>query len=492
MKFRRALLACTVPAALLCSANSLGSPPQASRGQAAPITASERSQGQQASAALIAEFGGAYQGRQASYVANVARRVAVRSGLSSNPSDFTVVLLDSPVDNAFATPGGYVYVTRGLLALMNDEAELAGVLGHEVAHVAARHSQRRQQTAQRNSILSVLGQVLVGAVAGDSGLGQLLGQGINTGAQLATLGYSRGQETESDDLAVGYLRGAGYDTDGLASMLSSLALQNRLNQQLAGDARSMPEWASTHPDPASRVQRATQKAQAAGGTNLPRNRDAFLSAIDGMLYGDNPRQGMIVGRDFLHPDLKLAFTIPQGFKMTNGARAVSISGPNTQAQFSSARYSGNLRAHVASLLQSLLGGATGVADADVRTTTVNGVPAAYAQTRANSGNTQVDATVFAYALGGNAYHFVVLTPAGRGLGAATSLLESFRPLSSADASRVRPRYLRVVTAKAGDTVASLSARMAFDQARTERFLVLNGLQGNAALRPGDKVKIVTY
>lgn len=488
MKLGRVLLACTAPVALMWSAGSAGSPPQA-RGQVAPITASERAQGQQASEALVAEFGGPYAGRQAGYVATVARRVAVQSGLSSNPADFTVVLLDSPVDNAFATPGGYVYVTRGLLALMNDEAELAAVLGHEVGHVAARHSQRRQKTAQRNSILSVLGQVLVGAVAGDSGLGQLLGQGINTGAQLATLGFSRSQETESDDLAVNYLRGAGYDSDSLASMLASLAAQNGLNKQLAGDARSVPVWASTHPDPGSRIRRAASRAQAAGGTNLPRNREAFLATIDGMLYGDNPRQGMIVGRDFLHPELKLAFTIPQGFTMTNGARAVSITGPNTQAQFSSARLSGDLRGHVASLLQGLVGTRT---NADVRTTTINGLPAAYTQARATSGRTQVDLTIFAYALGDNAYHFAVLTPAGRGLGAATSLVESFRPLSSADAARVRPRYLRVVTVKTGDTVASLASRMAFDQARTERFLVLNGLTQNARLRPGEKVKIVTY
>lgn len=488
MKLRRVLLACTVPIALATAANS---PLQANRGQIAPISPSERSQGEKASAELIAEFGGAYEGRQASYVTTVARRVAVQSGLSSNPSDFTVVLLDSPVDNAFATPGGYVYVTRGLLALMNDEAELAGVLGHEVGHVAARHSQRRQETAQRNSILSVLGQVLVGAVAGNSGLGQLLGQGINTSAQLATLGYSRSQETESDDLAVRYLRGAGYNSSALASMLSSLAAQNNLDQRLSGDARSMPEWASTHPDPASRVRRAATQSRSAGGANLPRNRDAFLAAIDGMLYGDNPRQGMIVGRDFLHPNLKIAFTIPQGFKMTNGARAVSISGPDTQAQFASARYSGNLQTHVRGLLQELTGG-NARSTGDVRTTSVNGVPAAYTQARATSGNTQVDVTIFAYALGGSAYHFTVLTPAGRGLGAATTLIQSFRPLASADAARVRARYLRVVTVKAGESVASLAARMAFDQAKAERFLVLNGLARNAVLRPGDKVKIVTY
>ncbi|MBO9622994.1 MAG: M48 family metalloprotease [Sphingomonas sp.] len=484
MKPRKALLLCAIPAALFCGASA---PPQG-RGQIAPISPAERSQGQQASASLVAEYGGHYEGRQAGYVATVARRVAVQSGLSSNPSDFTVTLLDSPVDNAFATPGGHVYVTRGLLALMNDEAELAGVLGHEVAHVAARHSQSRQKAAQRNSILSVLGQVLVGAVAGNSGFGELLGRGIDTGAQLATLGYSRGQETQSDDLAVNYLRGAGYDTDGLATMLASLAAQNQLDQQLAGSARSTPEWASTHPDPASRVRRAAQRAQSVGGTANPRNRDAFLAAIDGMLYGDDPRQGMIVGRDFLHPGLRLGFTVPQGFSMTNGARAVTITGPNTQAQFSSATYAGNLRNHVDGIFRALLG--QGVDD--VRTTTINGVPTGYAQARANSGNSQVDVTVFAYPMGGNAYHFIVLTPAGQGLGAATSLVESFRPLSNAEVARARPRYLRVVTVKPGDTIASLARRMVVDQAPADHFRVLNGLAPDAVLRPGDRVKIVTY
>lgn len=492
MSVKRILSTTIAPLALASCAGGLGSTPPVTPGQTAPISATERQQGAQGRTEILNEFGGEYAGRQENYAATVARRVAVQSGLSSDPKAFTVTLLDSPVDNAFATPGGYVYVTRGLMALMNDEAELAAVLGHEVGHVAARHSQTRQQAAQQNGLLGVLGQVLVGATLGNSGLGQLLAQGIGTGTQLATLKYSRSQESQADELGVDYLKGANYDTDALASMLADLAAQNALDQQISGNARTTPEWGSTHPDPASRVRAALAKAQALGGTDLPRNRDAYLSAIDGMLYGDDPKQGIIDARDFLHPTLKIAFTVPAGFTMQNGAQAVTIAGPNTQAQFGSGSYSGNLESYVGSVLRQLAGNNSAVPAGNVQRTTVHGIPAAYTQVRANSGQTPVDVTVFAYDLNGKAYHFVVLTPAGQGLGAAQSMIESFRPLAASDASRIKAKYLRVVTVKSGDTPATIASRMAFDNYKLERFLVLNGLSPNATLRAGDKVKVVTY
>lgn len=479
------------PLALSACAGGLTGVAPVQPGQAPPISAAERQQGQQSSAALVAEFGGSYA-PVAPYVTQVARRVATQSGLSASPQDFTVTVLDSPVNNAFATPGGYIYITRGLLALLDDEAELAAVLGHEVGHVAARHSERRQQAAQRNSVLGALGQLLVGAVAGDSGLGGLLGQGIGTGAQLATLGYSRAQEEQADVLGVAYLNGANYDTEALSSALASLAQQSNLEQSASGETRALPAWASTHPDPAARVRDTEARAQAVGGTGFPRNRDAYLAAIDGMLYGDNPRQGMIDGRDFLHPDFGLAFTVPQGFQMANGSQAVTISGANTQAQFSSAAYSGDLRAYVGNVLRGLAGDGAAVPPGSVQTTTVNGVPAAYTQVRANTGQTAVDLTVFAYALGDKAYHFVVLTPAGQGLGAASSMVQSFRRLSAAERARVKPRYLRVVTVRNGDTIGSLAGRMAFDDRKLERFLVLNSLSSSSTLQAGEKLKIVTY
>ncbi len=293
-------------------------------------------------------------------------------GSSTSPSSFKVTLLNSSVNNAFAIPGGYVYVTRQLVALMNNEAELAAVLGHEVGHVSARHSAKREQTAQQNALLGVLGQVLSGVIFGDSEFGRLGQQIATTVPQLATLKYSRAQELEADGLGVQYLKSAGYDPRAMASLLTSLAAQNSLDAQLQGRNAQAPEWASTHPDPASRVQNATQLAGTATGTT---NRDTFLTRVDGILYGDDPRQGVIEGNQFIHPDFRLSFTAPQGFYMVNGADAVSINGNSGQAQLASASYSGNLETYVRQVFQKLGGDQQVLAPQSLQRTTINGLPA---------------------------------------------------------------------------------------------------------------------
>ncbi|WP_375427908.1 M48 family metalloprotease [uncultured Sphingomonas sp.] len=479
-----------LPLALLLSTPAFAQSDALQSGRVAPITAQERQQGATTNASLTAEYGGALTGRQATYVEQVGRRVATRSGLSASPTAFNVTLLDSPLDNAFAIPGGYVYVTRNLVTLMNDEAELAAILGHEVAHVAARHSQRRQSTAQRNSVLGALGQAIVGAVTGNSTVGGLLGRGIGAGAQLATLGFSRGQETESDNLGVRYLASAGYDPLALSTMLESLADQTALQGELTGRAQSAtPRWASTHPDPGSRVRNAeAQAARVAPAGATPaaaRNRDVFLSAIDGMMYGENPRQGVVEGRRFLHPDLGLAFEVPQGFTLSNTTRSVRIAGQGAQAEFSAAPFSGDLNAYVASVVRTL--GAN--ASAPAERMTVNGIPVAYTQFRAASGQTQVGIVVFAYQLSATqAVHFTAIGQSA----ALEPAFGSLRRLPRAESAAIRPRFVRVTTVRAGDTPDTLSRRMAYPDAQLDRFLVLNRLAPNEPLRPGEKVKLVTY
>lgn len=464
---------------------------------ATSISVADRKQGDEAHPQLLQEFGGAYNGPQASYVNRVGQNIAVQSGLSRSPSDFTVTLLNSPVNNAFAIPGGYVYVTRQLMALMNDEAELAGVLGHEVGHVAAQHSKKRQSAATRNSILGVLGAVL-GSAIGDNGgllggLGGLLQNNAMRVAQLATLGFSRSQELEADQLGVQYLRSAGYDPMALSTMLASLANQTSLEARLSGgNARSLPEWASTHPDPASRVRNAEALASRAGGAGGGnRNAAAFLASLDGVLYGDDPAQGVVEGRDFLHPDLRLRFTVPSGYGMQNGTDAVSISGNGGQAQFSTAPYSGDMNAYIASVLRAVAGN-TSISPGTIQRTTVNGIPAYYSTARVNSQSGQVDVTVFAYEFSrSQAFHFVTLTQAGRS-SVFNSMFSSVRRLSTAEAAAIRPRRVDVVTVSRGDTVASLARRMAYSDYQTERFQVLNRLTASSRLTPGQKVKIVVY
>jgi len=462
--------------------------------QAASISARDKSSGAQAHPQLLAEFGGLYEAPQAAYVTGVGRRVAVQSGLANSEREFTISLLNSPVNNAFAIPGGYVYVTRQLMGLMNDEAELASVLGHEVGHVAARHSQKRQSAAQRNAILGALGQLLIGAVAGDSALGGLLQRGTGQAAQLLTLRYSRTQEYEADDLGIRYLVGAGYDPNAASTMLASLASQTALDARAAGrSANALPEWASTHPDPAGRVTRARSRAQATGraGTGQ-RNREAFLRALNGTLYGDDPREGVVEGNRFVHPVLQLAFTVPQGFAIANGPQAVSISGSGGQAQFAGGALNGSLNAYITQRFQQLAGNSR-IDLGEIRATRINGMDAAYATARAASGQTQVDVTIIAYRFAPDrAYHFVLIAPAGRGAGLFQGMVQSFDRITPQQAAAVRARRIAVVTVQRGDTVATLAARMAYADFKLERFLTINALPANAQLRPGQQVKIVVY
>lgn len=470
-----------------------GDAPRAQQPQS--ISARDRQQGAEAHPQLLEEFGGAYSGAQASYVTHVGRKIAVQSGLSNSQNDFTITLLNSPVNNAFAIPGGYVYVTRQLMALMNDEAELASVLGHEVGHVAARHSAKRQSAATRNTILGVLGQVLVGAVAGDSGFGQLLQQGVGQAAQLATLSFSRSQEYEADDLGIQYLVRAGYDPTASSTMLASLAAQTALEARKRGTAaRSIPEWASTHPDPASRVTRALNQARKTGvpATRGLRNRDAFLTALNGVLFDDDPRQGIVDGNSFRHPDLRLMFTVPQGYGMANTPRAVAVSGSGGQAQFAGAAFNGDLDSYVDSVFRGLAGQSGNIGYGQIQRTQVNGLAAAYVVARANTRSGQVAVTVFAYQFDPRtAYHFVAVTPVNSP-GVFDSMYRSVRRLNQAEAAAIKPRRVQVVTVRSGQTPQTLAARMAYPDYRLERFLVLNALQNNSRLQPGQRVKIVTY
>lgn len=454
-----------------------------------PITQAEAQEGAKYHPQFLAQFGGAMSGPHAAYVEQVGQNIAVQSGLGNTRESFTVSLLNSPVNNAFAVPGGYVYSTRQLVSLMNNEAELAGVLGHEVGHVAARHSQRRQQAAQRNSILGVLGAIGSSILLGDSSIGNTISRGFLQGSQLLTLRFSREQELQADELGIQYLTRAGYDPNAMSTVLASLAAQNSLDARLQGrDNATVPEWASTHPDPASRVQTARATAQGLAGSVT--NRDTFLTRIDGMMYGDDPAQGVIEGRRFIHPNLRLSFTAPQGFYMINGTTAVSINGQGGQAQLTLAPYNGDLDSYIRQQFRTLGGENSDLAPSGIQRTSVNGIRAAYGTARVNNGNSQLDVVVFAYEFADNrAYHFQAITPAGSS-NPFTSMFQSMQRISQSEADGVIPRRIDVVTVQPGDTVSSLARRMAYDRDQADRFRVLNAMGSSDILRAGQKVKLV--
>jgi predicted Zn-dependent protease len=389
-----------------------------------------------------------------------------------------------------SVPGGYVYVTRQLLTLMNDESQLAFALGHETGHIAANHAHIREQYAQRGNIFGVLGQI-VGAIFGVSGVGNILSQQ----AELRTLSFSRDQEYQADELGLRYMTAAGYDPAGGPSVLAQLARTTALEARAQGKVnRQTPEWASTHPLSQNRAQRALQLAQATGrmGKGM-RNRDAFLAQLQGTYVDDDPAQGVIDGPTFTHPDLRIQFTVPAGYLMSNGTYAVTISGSAGKAQFSGGRYSGSLDQYIFRVFQELTRGQMQLAVPPPQHISINGMPAAVTTSRVQTSSGVVDVSVVAYQWDPQrVYHFVILAPGGYGIGPFAPMINSLRRITPAEAAAIRPRVIDVVTVRPGDTVQSLSSRMAYRDFRLDRFLALNGLDANSRLMPGQKVKLVVY
>ena len=441
-------------------------------------------------AELVEQLGGAETGARAAYVQSVGRRVGAHTGLANPGQALHFTTLNSAVENALSVPGGYVYITRQLMTIMEDESQLAFALGHETAHIAANHAHIRQQYARRNP-LGVFGQI-VGAILGPSIFSNVLA----ARARLDTLRFSREQEYQADALAIRYLTAAGYDPAGGPGILAALSRATALETRVQGHTnRQTPEWASTHPLSENRAQRAMAEARATGrlGTGI-RNRDGYLAQIDGMFVDDDPAQGVIDGPTFTHPDLRIQFTVPPGYLMSNGTYAVGVSGSAGKAQFSGGRFrGGTLEQYILRVFQALTRGQMQVPLAPPQRTVINGMPAAFTTTRVNSSSGPVDVSIVAYQWDPErVYHFVMLTRAGYGIGPFAPMVGSLRRITAAEAAAIRPRVIDVVTVRPGDTIQSLASRMAYRDFKLERFLSLNGLAANSPLAPGQKVKLVVY
>jgi predicted Zn-dependent protease len=446
-------------------------------------------QAQREHAALVQELGGAETGPRSAYVQSVGRRIGAFSGVASPAQALHYTLLNSPVENAFSVPGGYVYVTRQLMGLMEDESELAFAIGHEVGHVAANHAHIREQYAQR-SAGGVLGQIF-GAIFGDTPVGGVL----RARAQEQTLSFSREQEYQADTLGLRYMIAAGYDPGGGQEILAALSRQTALQARVQGRSnRQTPEWASTHPLSENRMQRALLEARASGrlGKGL-RNRDGFLSQIEGVYVDDDPAQGVIDGPMFTHPDLRIQFSVPQGYLMSNGTDAVTVAGSAGKAQFRGGRFTGNMDEAVLLAFRQLTQGRSNFPVPPPRHTVINGMQAAITTARVNTSSGQTDVSIAAYQWDPQrVYYFVILTPAGYGIGPFLPMINSLRKITPAEAAAIRPRIIHVETVRPGETVQSLANRMAYRDFKLERFLSLNGLDASSRLLPGQKVKLVIY
>lgn len=476
---RRPRLSAALALALAgCSGGSSGDVP-------VEISAEDRRYGAAQHPRLLAEFGGAYEGEEAGYVSRVGDRVATAAGLQGQCA-FTLV--NSDVVNAFAVPGCYVYVTRGLLALVTSEAELASVLGHELGHVAGRHSQRQE----RRSLWRRIGVAVV-SLTGSERLTRLAGQA----AQYFTLRYSREQEYRADDLGLRYLRRAGYDPYAAPEMLAALARNERFVAETGGrdEGKSIPEWVSSHPLTANRIARARKRAVETGLADnaLAEGRSAYLSEVDGLLYGDDPAQGFVLGRRFLHPLLRIGFTAPPGFTLTNSPNAVGITGPGgVRGEFGGGTMPrGGVTGYADALARAIVGNA-GVNVEEAKETRVDGMPAALLRLGLQGHHGAAVLSIAAYDVGGGqAYHFLTIAPPDAPAAPLDALFGSFRALSAAEVELLRPRVVRTVVAGPGETVDRLARLMADEHGRA-LFLLLNGWERARPIKPGERVKLVRF
>jgi predicted Zn-dependent protease len=454
-------------------------------GGAAGISEADRAYGEEQHPKLLAEFGGAYGGPESRYVAVLGEKIAQAAGLEGQ-CVFTLVNTD--VVNAFAVPGCYIYITRGLVAIVTSEAELASVLGHEVGHIVGAHSRRQE----RRSIWRTLGVIAV-SLTGSEQLTRLASQA----AQYFTLRYSRGQEYESDALGIRYLEAAGYDPHAASDMLAALGRHDRFLTSSSGrdEASSIPEWARSHPLTENRMERARELARevSADPDALPENEAAYLTEVDGLLYADDPEQGFVLGRSFAHPVMRIAFTAPPGFTLTNSPQAILLTGPGgLRGQFGGGPMpNGRIDLYTQQLVQQIIG--EGQAQVSASQAVVNGLPAVIVEVQLATREGVLPISIAAYdGGGGQAYHFAVLAPPAQpSTQLIAQLFQSFRRLSAEEASRLRPRVIRTVAVGPQDSIATLAARMAGSHQR-ELFMLLNGKGPQDRLRPGERVKIVTW
>jgi len=455
----------------------------------AQISLVERQQGAQFRTQILQQFGGAYTGPGNALVQRVGRRMAIASGISRDGSDCTVTLLNSTIVNAFATPGCFIYTTRGLLAIVQDEAELASVLGHEIGHVAAHHARARQN----RSTIAGLGALAASVLTGSQTVGRLA-SGLG---QRYVLGFSRDQEYEADGLGVRYMTQAGYAPFESPAMLQALADNDALQARLNGvdPQAKIPSWARSHPLTSDRIARAATLARQTGlqpGEGRVATNE-YLAGIDGLLWGDDPEQGYIDGPVFAHPKIRISFRAPPGFMLQNSPAAVQIVGESGKAQFGGGGIApGEDIAGYAARVARAIVGQTPVQSGAPQRLSINGFDAVVLPMRAQANSGAVDVTVAAYQGGpGVAYQFIIIAPAGKAA-EFDPLLNSLRRLSPAEAAALRSRMIRVVTVAKGDTIASIAGAMAFTDGRIDRFRALNEIAPGQAIQVGEHLKTIVY
>jgi len=373
------------------------------------------------------------------YVSRLGQELAATSERPDLPWAFTVI--DDPTVNAFAVPGGFIYVTRGILAHFDSEAELAGVLGHEIGHITARHSVNQMSRQQLQQIGLGVGMVLSEDV-------RQFGDVLAAGLGLLNLRYSRGDESQSDELGVRYMTRSGYDPDALIGVFDMLASVS------GGEGGRVPQWQLTHPYPENRAEDIreyiAQNPATEAATEV--DRAEYLARLEGMVYGTDPREGYFQGERFLHPDLTFELTFPPGWQTVNQRTVVGAISPDQDAVVS-LQLASDVQDPTTALRAFLA--QDGISGGQIRATSENGVPGARAlfEARTQQGTLRGEALFLRY--DGNVYQLLGYAPAARWSarsGSVAATLSSFAPLTEPRLLDVEPRRLEIMRLPASMTL----------------------------------------
>ena len=416
------------------------------------------------------------------YVEEIGLELALRSHRPELPWSFAIV--DSPAINAFAIPGGFIYLTRGIMPFLSDEADLAGVIGHEIGHVTARHTVRAYTRASGAQLGLLVGSIFSPAARAAGGLAQ-------TGLGVLFLRYGRDAELQADRLGAEYAAISGWDPAGVRDMLSTLS---RISE--GADRRGVPSWLSTHPEASDRVERVgsmlSELSRRMDITGLRVNRRGYLDRLDGLIYGDNPDQGVVRGRDFLHTELRFALRFPDGWEVVNTETQVVATQPGEEVYIVLQLVTDlETRDLEALAIDNMRRGGYRL-DAGTETS-INGLDAfvgTFTGERGNDGRPRariayIDHGRSVYALGGlaeaQAYDRVESE--------FNEAIRSFRPLTPAEAEEIRPNRLRFYTVQAGDTWQSIAQDAGQGIMPSNTLAIMNGFPVNEQPRADDRVKI---
>lgn len=471
-------LVCLLPACTLSNALDEGSASQSFKSSFSRTEDASDKIGAREHPIVLAKYGGEYRNKKAEdLLAVIVGRLVAAS--EDKQQIYKITILNSPKVNAFALPGGYLYVTRGLLALANDTSELAAVISHEMAHVASNHAILRNEKQASTEV----GSEVVSEVLGSNSIAGKVALAAN---QLKLAEFSKDQELQADAVGIRTLGRAGFDAHGAARFLETMQSYQSLASGGAGRLGDV-SFMSSHPTTPQRVELARRHARFFGAPGTgDADRQRYLAGIDGLLYGDSAEEGFVRANRFSHPGLGITFEAPEGSKIENQATAVVVSGRNDLAT----RFDAAVLPARTSLVDYLKSGwVKGLDEASIETGQINGLPSASA--RATGGSWRFVVRVIQ--IDRQVYRFITAGPLNSTSiqSEALATASSFRRLTPSEIASMQPLKLRIITVQNSETLAALAAKMKGVPDGLRTFQVLNGLSPGEIPSPGTRVKIVS-